>query len=92
METAAAVEKPRTVFPQQLAKRLLAFRTVPTGPAAAINKTTKPDRSLATKTGHFYLLPTGKVPTGKVPTGKVPTGVEPARLPALPQHKRVMRH
>jgi hypothetical protein len=34
METDAAVEKQRTVFPQQLAKRLLAFRTVPTGPAA----------------------------------------------------------
>ena len=35
METAAAVEKQKTVFPQQLAKRLPAFRTVPTGPAAS---------------------------------------------------------
>ena len=34
METDAAMEKPKTVFPQQLAKRLLAFRTVPTGPTA----------------------------------------------------------
>jgi hypothetical protein len=44
-------------------KSLLAFHTVSTGPAA-INQqnqqTTKPDRSLATKTGHFYLLPTGE--------------------------------
>jgi len=31
METDAAVEKRETVFPQQLAKRLLAFCTVPTG-------------------------------------------------------------
>ena len=37
METDAAVEKQRTVFPQQLAKRLLAFRTVPTGPAITTN-------------------------------------------------------
>ena len=34
METDAAMEKPKTVFPQQLAKRLLAFRTVSTGPTA----------------------------------------------------------
>jgi len=42
-------------------KSLLAFRTVSTGPAAVNQQnqqTTKPDRSLATKTGHFYLLPT----------------------------------
>jgi hypothetical protein len=58
METDAAVEKQKTVFPQPLAKRLLAFRTVPTGPTAVNQQTTKPDRSLATKTGHFYLLPT----------------------------------
>jgi hypothetical protein len=58
MQTAAAVEKQKTVFPQQLAKRLLAFRTVFTGPATVNQQTTKPDRSLATKTGHFYLLPT----------------------------------
>jgi len=58
METDAAVEKQKTVFPQPLAKRLLAFRTVPTGPATVNQQTTKPDRSLATKTGHFHLLPT----------------------------------
>jgi len=57
METDAAVEKQRTVFPQQLAKRF-AFRTVFTGPAAINQQTTKPDISLATKTGHFHLLPT----------------------------------
>jgi hypothetical protein len=33
METDVAVEIPKTGFPQRLAKRLLAFRTVPTGPA-----------------------------------------------------------
>jgi len=58
METDAVVEKQRTVFPQQLAKRLLAFRTVPTGQTAINQQTTKPDISLATKTGHFHLLPT----------------------------------
>jgi len=58
METDAAVEKQKTIFPQQLAKRLLAFRTVPTGPAAIRQQTTKPDISFATKTGHFHLLPT----------------------------------
>jgi hypothetical protein len=58
METDAGVEKQRTVFPHPLAKRLLAFRTVPTGPAAINQQTTKPDISLATKTGHFHLLVT----------------------------------
>ena len=48
METDAAVEKLRTVFPQQLAKRLLAFRTVPTGPAA-VNQ----QQNEKTKTGHI---------------------------------------
>jgi hypothetical protein len=48
--------KTRTVFPHQLAKRLLAFRTVPTGPAAMNSTKPKPDISLATKTGHFHLL------------------------------------
>ena len=60
METADAVEKQKTVFPQHLAKRLLAFRTVSTGPAAVNQQTTKPDTSLATKTGHFHLLSTGR--------------------------------
>jgi hypothetical protein len=50
--------KTRTVFPQQLAKRLLAFRTVPTGSAAIKPQTRRPDISLATKTGHFHLLRT----------------------------------
>ena len=56
METDGRVEKQRTVFPHVLAKRLLAFRTVPTGSMAIKSQTTKPDRSFATKTGHFYLL------------------------------------
>jgi hypothetical protein len=34
METDVDVEIPKTGFPHRLAKRLLAFRTVPTGPAA----------------------------------------------------------
>jgi hypothetical protein len=58
METDGRVEKQKPVFPHVLAKRLLAFRTVPTGSAPVNPQTTKPDRSLATKTGHFYLLPT----------------------------------
>ena len=58
METDVDVEIRKTGFPHRLAKRLLAFRTVPTGPAAVNQQTTKPDRSLATKTGHFHLLPT----------------------------------
>ena len=58
METDGRVEKQRTVFPPVLAKRLLAFRTVPTGSTVINLQTTKPDRSLATKTGHFHLLPT----------------------------------
>jgi hypothetical protein len=48
----------RTVFPHVLAKRLLAFRTVSTGSTAISQQTTKPDTSLATRTGHFHLLPT----------------------------------
>jgi len=58
METDGRVEKQRTVFPHALAKRLLAFHTVPTGSTAMNQQTTKPDTSLATKTGHFHLLPT----------------------------------
>jgi hypothetical protein len=37
METDVGVEIPKTGFPHRLAKRLLAFRTVPTGPAAITN-------------------------------------------------------
>jgi len=58
METDGHVEKQSTVFPHVLAKRLGAFCTVPTGFTAVNPQTTKPDISLATKTGHFYLLPT----------------------------------
>ena len=58
METDGRVEKQSTVFPHVLAKRLGAFCTVPTGFTAVNPQTTKPDISLATKTGHFYLLPT----------------------------------
>ena len=59
METDAAVDKisDLRILSTAAWKSLLAFHTVPTGPAA-VNKTTKPDRSFATKTGHFYLLPT----------------------------------
>jgi len=60
METDGHVEKQSTVFPHVLAKRLGAFCTVPTGFTAVNPQTTKPDISLATKTGHFYLLPTQK--------------------------------
>ena len=58
METDRAAEKPQTVFPQPCAKPF-GFRTVPIGPA--INRQPKPDRSLATKPGHFNLLLTGFV-------------------------------
>jgi hypothetical protein len=60
METDAAVDKITDFqFLSTAAwKSLLAFHTVPTGPAAMKQQTTKPDRSLATKTGHFHLLPT----------------------------------
>jgi hypothetical protein len=61
METDVDMEIRKTGFPHRLAKRLLAFRTVPTGPAAINQQTTKPDRSLATKTRHFHLLPTGAI-------------------------------
>ena len=66
METDVGVEKRKTVFPHQLAKRLLAFHTVSTGPAAMNQQTTKPDTSLATKTGHFHLLPTETSDSGGV--------------------------
>ena len=61
METDAAVDKISELqFLSTAAwKSLLAFHTVPTGSAVVNQQTTKPDRSLATKTGHFYLLPTG---------------------------------
>ena len=45
------LEKPRTT---------LGFSTVTTGPAAINLTNLKPDRSFATKTGHFHLLSTKK--------------------------------
>jgi hypothetical protein len=60
METDGGVEKQRTVFPHLLAKRCCvshSFHRLGGYPT----KTTKPDRSFATKTGHFYLLPTQSV-------------------------------
>ena len=61
METDAAVDKITDFqFLSTAAwKSLLAFHTVPPGPAAVTNNKlnkTKPDKSFATKTGHFYLL------------------------------------
>ncbi len=38
METDVDVEIQKTGFPHRLAKRLLAFRTVPTGPAADLTQ------------------------------------------------------
>ena len=68
METAAAVEIEQgrlrqfslDDFHRCLGKprKTLGFPTVTTDPTAVNQQTTKPDRSLATKTGHFYLLPT----------------------------------
>jgi hypothetical protein len=57
MKTDAAVDKISELqFLSTAAwKSLLAFHTVSTG-TAAMNLKTKPDRSFATKTGHFYLL------------------------------------
>jgi len=53
--------KNKEQFFHSILQNAAAFRTVSTGPAAIkqqTNKTTKPDTSLATKTGHFHLLPT----------------------------------
>jgi hypothetical protein len=55
METDGRVEKQKQFFHTSL-QNAAAFRTVPTGSAAVNQQTTKPDRSFATKTGHFYLL------------------------------------
>jgi len=57
METAAAVEKPKTFFHRSLQNACWRFAQFP---QARRRLTTKPDRSLATKTGHFHLLPTGR--------------------------------
>ena len=68
METAAAVEIRKGRLRRLLLidfhrcsekpTTTLGFSTVTTGPAAINLTTLKPDISLATKTGHFYLLPT----------------------------------
>ena len=64
METDGGVEKQRRFFHTSLQNACWAFRTVPTGSTVVNLQTTKPDRSFATKTGHFYLLPTEIFPTG----------------------------
>jgi len=58
METDERVEKTKTSFFHTSLQNAAAFRTVPTGSAAVNPQTTKPDRSFATETGHFDLLPT----------------------------------
>ena len=60
METAAAVDNISgpSNFVHSGLQNPAGFRTVSTGSAAINQQTTKPDRSLATKTGHFDLLPT----------------------------------
>jgi hypothetical protein len=57
MKTDAAVEKLKTSFPTAACKTLRvshSFHRL----GGYKSKTTKPDRSFATKTGHFQLLPT----------------------------------
>jgi hypothetical protein len=65
VETAAAMEIKKGGLRRHFLNRfppLLAnpagFRTVPTGSATVDFNKPKPDRSFATKTGHFNLLPT----------------------------------
>jgi hypothetical protein len=57
MKTDGFVEKQERFFHTSL-QNPAGFRTVFTGSAEVNPQTTKPDRSFATKTGHFYLLPT----------------------------------
>src|ERR1044071_5506116 len=57
MKTDGCVEKQERFFHTSL-QNPAGFRTVFTGSAEVNPQTTKPDRSFATKTGHFYLLPT----------------------------------
>jgi hypothetical protein len=58
MKTDGCVEKQERFFHTSL-QNPAGFRTVFTGSAEVNPQTTKPDRSFATKTGHFHLLPTG---------------------------------
>ena len=55
METDAPVEKQKTVFPPELAKPCWVSHRFHRHGGDELNKP-KPDRSFATKTGHFYLL------------------------------------
>src|SRR5215204_4853045 len=57
METDATVEKQKTVFPPLLAKPFRVLHRFHR-PGDGEYKTTKPDTSFATETGHFHLLPT----------------------------------
>jgi len=58
MKTAAAVKKQKTVFFTAACKTPAGVSHSFHRPGGGNQQTTKPDRSLATKTGHFYLLPT----------------------------------
>jgi len=66
METDERVEKTKTSFFHTSLQNAAAFRTVPTGSAAVNPQTTKPDRSFATETGHFDLLPTSQILTSSI--------------------------
>jgi hypothetical protein len=58
METDVAVEKTKNVFPTATCKTLRVSHRFHRLGGDELNKP-KPDRSFATKTGHFHLLPTG---------------------------------
>jgi hypothetical protein len=59
MKTDAAVEKLKNSFPTAACKTLRVSHSFHRLDGYK-SKTTKPDRSLATKTGHFHLLPTSR--------------------------------
>jgi hypothetical protein len=59
METVATVEKPGKFFHSSLQNACWRFAQFP---QTRRRLTTKPDTSLATKTGHFHLLPTHNPP------------------------------
>ena len=80
METAAAVEKPGKFFHSSLQNACWRFAQFPQARRRLTNNKTKkqkPDTSLATKTGHFHLLPTRFLLTGL--TGSVPLFLSHAR-------------
>jgi len=64
MKTDAAVEKLKTSFPTAACKTLRVSHSFHRLGGNDL-KTTKPDRSLATKTGHFHLLLTRIAPGEK---------------------------